>query len=137
MTTKTVNTTTTDSDMMIIDTRGAGRVKHFAMLVDDDKAKDKTKKLIFDVKPIGSDVYLKIVNAKQRAQALTAKGGAVSDKMRDELQDTIEQACADAVVPNDVFRAQLRKLKAQHADFAVSLIMDQITALAMPSVIAK
>lgn len=135
MTTKTVNTTT-DPDM-IIDTRGAGRVKHFAMLVDDDKAKDKTKKLIFDVKPIGSDVYLKIVNAKQRAQALTSKGGAVSDKMRNELQDTIEQACADAVVPNDVFRAQLRKLKAQHADFTVSLIMDQITALAMPNIVTK
>lgn len=136
MTTKTVNTTTTDPDM-IIDTRGAGRVKHFAMLVDDDKAKDKTKKLIFDVKPIGSDVYLKIVNAKQKAQAMTAKGGAVSDKMRNELQDTIEQACADAVVPNDVFRAQLRKLKAQHADFTVSLIMDQITALAMPNIVTK
>ena len=136
MTTKTVNNTTTDPDM-IIDTRGAGRVKHFVMLVDDDKAKDKTKKLIFDVKPIGSDVYLKIVNAKQRAQALTVKGGAVSDKMRDELQDTIEQACADAVVPNDVFRAQLRKLKAQHADFTVSLIMDQITALAMPNIVTK
>lgn len=119
---------------LTIDTRGAGKIKHFVMLVDDDKAKDKTKKLVFDLKPIGSDVYLKIVDAKQKAQAITAKNGEVPAKMRNELQETIEEACIAAVVPNDVFRSQLRRLKAQHADFTVSLIMDQITALAMPHI---
>lgn len=119
---------------LTIDTRGAGKIKHFVMLVDDDKAKDKTKRLVFDLKPIGSDVYLKIVDAKQKAQAITAKHGEVPAKMRNELQATIEEACIAAVVPNDVFRVQLRRLKAQHADFTVSLIMDQITALAMPHI---
>lgn len=119
---------------LTIDTRGAGKIKHFVMLVDDDKAKDKTKRLVFDLKPIGSDVYLKIVDAKQKAQAITANNGEVPAKMRNELQATIEEACIASVVPNDVFRAQLRRLKAQHADFTVSLIMDQITALAMPHI---
>lgn len=119
---------------LIIDTRGAGKIKHFAMLVDDDKAKDGSKKLIFSVKPMGSDVYLKIVDAKQKAQALTAKGGTVPEKMRKEFRDTMEEACVATVTPNDTFRAQLRRLKAQHADFAVSLVIDQIANLAMPNI---
>ncbi|QHJ85205.1 MAG: hypothetical protein [Caudoviricetes sp.] len=119
---------------LVIDTRGAGKIKHFVMLVDDDKAKNKTRELTFDLKPIGSDVYLKIVDAKQKAQAITANRGVVSDDMRKKLQDTIEEACIASISPNDVFRSQIRKLKAQHADFTVSLIMDQIMALAMPHV---
>lgn len=125
---------TPDTETLVIDTRKASKQQRFNLIVPDPKGKiEDGITLEFTIKPLGSDVYMKLTDQQSRIETLRKQGKLNTKKAEAEFRDSINEAIYNLVTPNDEFRAQMQRLK-NRAGFIYEMTMNALADMVMPDI---
>lgn len=120
-----------NEDMLVLDTRNATRVQHMKLITNEHP-----EGIVFDIKPINSDTYLKVVDKAQKMQSLQKLHG-MDGKETVKAAESLYSLIVPLVEPNEEFAKWVNDVKARNLSYAYNRVMEQITALVLPNIKVK
>lgn len=122
-----------DSNVPILDTRGAVKSHPFRLIVDDGTPEGRTVE--FNVRPMDSAAYLRIMNLRDKIAALRTKDP--SDKQVKEMADELDKLLIPLVVPNKEFKDWIKSTQDTGAYVAYRTVMDTVIQIGIPRMQVK
>lgn len=117
----------------ILDTRGATKNHPFYLIVENGTPEGKT--LEFNVRPMDSAAYLRIMSLRDKIQALRSKDP--TDKQVKQMADELDKLLIPLIVPNKEFTEWVKKTLDNGAYVAYRTVMDTVIEIGIPRMQVK